>query len=135
MVKKMRTPEQEADFRYLCAIVDQIEHQAQKRGYSTLRSTERTVLSVWELQAQANNGGLHQYFFNTGGDHAADALRGLIAIGANKTAGILRRAMQMFPAWRPDEERFRRQIQLSKLAVEQFEPLDEEFYSCPEDVE
>ena len=39
---------------------------------------------VDELEAEINNGGFDQYFFNSAGDKAAEAINALEAIGANK---------------------------------------------------
>jgi hypothetical protein len=58
-----------------------------------INALERTLLLVAELEADVNNGGFSQYLFNKGRRRAGDALRALEAIGARRTAGMLREAL------------------------------------------
>src|SRR5262249_19147060 len=46
-----------------------------------------------ELEAEVNNGGFHQYFWNTQGKHANAALRGFQVISAVKHADLMQRAI------------------------------------------
>jgi len=45
------------------------------------------------LEAEVNNGGFHQYFWNSSGNFARDALDGLKLIGAQAHAKLLQQAM------------------------------------------
>jgi len=48
------------------------------------------------LEAEVNNGGFNQSFFNSWSDDWRDALEGLSAIGAASNARILERAVATF---------------------------------------
>jgi hypothetical protein len=66
-----------------------------QRAYSGRRISplERTILLVGEMAADVNNGGFSQYLDNKGRRRAQSALRALEAIGARKTAAMLRQAL------------------------------------------
>jgi len=50
-----------------------------------------------DLEREVNNGGFNQYFVNTSGEYAHEAVLSLKAIGADKTAAILQDAIDQFP--------------------------------------
>jgi hypothetical protein len=91
---------------------------------------------VAELEAEVNNGGLHQYFNNSSGDNASKAVLALETIGALNAADILRRANARFPEGSPPKER---RARLGILwdrfpkAIE-FRDLDGEFFAYPDDL-
>jgi hypothetical protein len=89
-----------------------------------------------EFEAEVNNGGFDQYFYNSAGDGTAETIQALEAIGALHMADILRRAAAMFPGGMPPKERFDRQHVLLELfrEAEAFEVLDNEFYAYPDDL-
>ena len=96
---------------------------------------ELGFLSVRELTEEVNNGGFDQYFFNSAGNYASDALWGLRAIGAEKTASILERAMAQFPGGTVPELRHERQAVMDALpesVQEVWDALDQEFYHSEE---
>jgi hypothetical protein len=66
-----------------------------QRAYKGRRVTppERTLLLVGELEADVNNGGFSQYLDNKGRRRAGDAVRALQAIGASRTAAMLKKAL------------------------------------------
>lgn len=78
-------------------------------------SMEREIDAIQILEGQVSNGGLHQYFFNSTGDQARDALKGLERVGAVKMADLLRRAMAVFPKGTPSPKREVRWKQMEKL--------------------
>ena len=89
-----------------------------------------------ELEAEVNNGGFDQYFYNSAGDNTAETIQALDAVGAMHMANILRRAAAKFPGGMPPKERFTRQAVLLELFPEAaaFEELDNEFYAYPDDL-
>src|ERR1700741_949977 len=89
-----------------------------------------------EFEAEVNNGGFDQYFYNSAGDSTAETIQALEAIGALQMADILRRAAAMFPGATPPKERFARHDVLLELfpKAEAFEDLDNEFYAYPDDL-
>ncbi len=67
---------------------------------------------VEELEAEVNNGGFDQYFFNSSGENAAAVIGALDKIGATKTAGIVRAACEKFPGGMPPADWIARQAVL-----------------------
>jgi len=134
----VRTPEELARLELLVELDDRVCRRVQTDGYPSLTVHERTVHCVWWLEVEVNNGGFDQYFFNSAGDHALDAVAALKRIGASSAAVILRRAIAVFEPETPSEDRFVRQAQLAKLTDTQLEllnTLDDEFYAYPDDIE
>ena len=68
----------------------------EKGGWGDLTTAEQNVCAVEELVSQVNNGGLHQYFFNSSGSQWVFAQRGLNAIGAKKHAVVFERVLKKF---------------------------------------
>ena len=89
-----------------------------------------------ELEAEVNNGGFHQYFYNSAGNDTTETIQALEAIGALHIADIVKKAAAMFPDGIPPKERFARQEVLLELfpKAEVFEDLDNEFYAYPDDL-
>jgi Domain of unknown function (DUF4375) len=89
-----------------------------------------------ELEGEVNNGGFHQYFYNSAGDNTAEAIQALEEIGASRMACIVRGAAARFPDGMPPKERFARQDALLDLFPkgEGFEDLDDEFFSYPDNL-
>ena len=88
------------------------------------------------LEGEVNNGGFHQYFYNSAGDRTAETIQALEIVGAFKIAEIVKKAAQMFPGGMPPKDRFERQEILLKLYPKAiaFRGLDEEFYDYPDKV-
>jgi hypothetical protein len=84
--------------------------------------------------------GFDGYFFNSD-DDPAQALRALEAIGAVRTAAIVRRAFARFPGGTPPSDRLERQTTLLDVVnpadddLNVFEPEDNDFFAYPENVE
>jgi len=61
-------------------------------GFEDLSEIDRILVSIWALEADVNNGGFHQYYFNSSGDTAHYAPAALRAIGAPIMACIVDKA-------------------------------------------
>lgn len=99
---------------------------------------ELGFLSVRELAEEVMSGGFDQYFFNSAGNYADDALWCLHLIGAETTASILERAMAQFPAGKVPDLRHDRQAVMDTLlesVQEVWEALDQEFYASSDDLD
>lgn len=77
--------------------------------------TERKLAAVYALQAEVNNGGFDQYFFNDSGDESTLALQGLEEMGSAQGARLLRRASNVFPLGKPPADRVKRQALVERL--------------------
>src|SRR5215472_4022596 len=68
-----------------------------------LTPAERRLLALGGLRAEVNNGGFHQYFFNSAGDLVTDALDAAQVADADDLISLIRRALSMLNV--PDPER------------------------------
>ena len=56
----------------------------------------RAIYTTWLVDAEVNAGGFHQFFFNSSGQYAGDALSGYELLGAEDYAAIMRSAIATF---------------------------------------
>jgi len=84
--------------------------------HAALSQDDRLIQLVGELEADVNNGGFRQYMDNKGDARARQALAGLSAIGAKRTAQWLRSALD------------------ANSSVDAFARLDQEFCEKAEDL-
>jgi hypothetical protein len=105
--------------------------------YGELSPPERVFRAIWELEAEVNNGGFHQYFSNSTGSlvpYAADALR---AIGATTMSGIVEQAVESVGhdiAWSDDAARKAALAALAPGAVAKLGECDQAFFAYPDDL-
>jgi len=109
---KPRVKEQPVD---LFKISDLVFARYTKLGFENLSPHEKVFQCVWGFEAEVNNGGFNQYYFNSAGDHAAETVKSLEVIGANQTANLVRRANMLFGEAGPSPDRFKRQKELFAL--------------------
>lgn len=101
-----------------------------KRFLRQLTPGQRAFLLTNYLVGEIYNGGIHQYFWNSTGNDAAEALAGLKLLGATDHAAILRRAMRLFPSDKVLGSRRLRQAALRKIDPEETcEKFDKPFYA------
>ena len=82
------------------------------------------------LEREVNNGGFHQFFFNLSGDNAEETIGTLEAIGAHKTAELLRQAIAAFPDAKVPKDPDERQVSmLNAFRDGAFNDLDEKFFA------
>jgi hypothetical protein len=65
--------------------------------FSKLTDQQKLFYLNQNLEREINNGGFNQYFCNSSGDNTHETIISLKAIGADKTAEILQRAIDQFP--------------------------------------
>jgi hypothetical protein len=65
-------------------------------GFEQLPEPARHLFAVWWFDAEVCNGGFHQFFSNSTGVLAPEALEGLRAIGLAECASLLEAAIGMF---------------------------------------
>ncbi|MBV7297392.1 DMP19 family protein [Enterovibrio paralichthyis] len=93
----------------------------------------RFVYLLWCFDGEVHNGGFDQLFFNSLGDHCAEILSNLRAIGASRSAELLAQAMIWFPDASPSPIRAERWKQLSPFEDDEhyhasLDALDNAFY-------
>ena len=120
-------------FEFVEPVIEKLE----KSGSDSLSELETTILSVWLLEADVNNGGFNQYFWNSSGDFANQVVSSLHRIGAAETADIVKAALANFPNSAPPTNRDERQNILEALEESgtlKLDSLDTEFYEYPCDL-
>ena len=104
-------------------------------GFDTLLPEERAFIVLWWLEAEVFNGGFHQYFFNSAGDAAPEALVALKSLGAVQTARVLADAIDLLGAvpYIRDNERRRKHLRALENSIERFDRVTDELQDLPED--
>lgn len=97
------------------------------RQYTAADSTARSLFAAHWFRSEVSNGGLEQFFFNSTGVLAPEAVRSLRRIGMPKTADVASRAMRLFGRAYP-RHRARRQRALARLDLAQLERLDDRLF-------
>ncbi|MDG2223927.1 MAG: DMP19 family protein [Rubripirellula sp.] len=98
----------------------------QADGWEALTEAEKHICAITELDAEVNNGGFAQYYFNSSGDHWQAAQDGLAAIGAIEHRGLMSATVEAFGDSKPLADRNPRTSQLSKLVRKQEDPFSEQ---------
>ncbi|REG82011.1 uncharacterized protein DUF4375 [Winogradskyella sediminis] len=84
------------------AIMDNIDTYFEKGEHYTLDKIskltkgQQAVFSTWWLEAEVNNGGFNQFYFNSSGQYAEMAKIGFKTIGAEKFSELTLRANNIF---------------------------------------
>jgi hypothetical protein len=93
----------------------------------------RTLFAAHWCFSEVSNGGFHQFFYNSTGVLAPEAVDSFRALGMPQTASVAEKAMEWFGHPYPRERRIRlQQIEAATgskkyRSWQQFRPLDEEF--------
>jgi Domain of unknown function (DUF4375) len=105
-----------------------------KEEFAAQTAPRKVFSAIWTVEAEVNNGGFSQYFFNNSRETAAFVAEALETIGAPRTADICRRATAAaFPEGLPaDSEAIRSAVSdFSDEIEEKLNSLDGEFYQYP----
>jgi len=111
------------------------DHLAARRGQWT--DTERRLDAMRWVENEVCSGGFAQYFLHSASATWADALAGFAAAGDAHREGLLRKAVERFPA-EPDPDRDRRGRQLAEVEAADaaaFEQLDRRYLGPRTDID
>lgn len=114
--------------------------KATPQGYTREEITltpDNVILLVECFEGEVNNGGIDQFFFNSGGDHYRETIEALEIIGAKNMQQVLRDACARFPGGDPPMNLYeRREVLLRSVSpdAEGFDDLDEQFYKYEDDL-
>lgn len=114
----------------LGVLLNVIDRKQLASGVAGLTEPERVLFHVSSLFFEVDLGGFSGYFYNSAGDHAAEAVAALEAIGARRTADIVRAANGRFPSGSPPRDRGERHdgvVALTSGAQHAFRDLDRLF--------
>ncbi|MGC1905073.1 MAG: DUF4375 domain-containing protein [Candidatus Acidiferrum sp.] len=105
-----------------------------KEDFAKQSFPQKVFSAIWEVEAEVNNGGFSQYFFNNSRASAWFVALALEEIHAPKTANICERAIAAaFPSGLPNDLNSIRSSagNFPKDILGKLSALDEEFYSYP----
>lgn len=88
----------QAIFDYVSEVVIGNDWQNQYKKVKSLPIGFQHIFGLWLLEAEVNNGGFNQFFYNSSGEFLDEAKNGCITIGATKTAKIVSRAVETIMA-------------------------------------
>lgn len=116
---------------------ESISKKAESKGAASLEENELLAYVIWWFEAELNNGGFRQYFFNSAGDFALETYGALQKIGAVETAELLQSAMKIAFNGKAPKDRNERQGLLESEEDQKEEALgelDSRFYSSNENI-
>src|SRR5688500_8415810 len=94
-------------------------------GFDGLTERERDLASLWQVEAEVNNGGFARYYSKAAGDLAFHAPEALARVGATQKAAIVRSANALFGPQGPPRDRQKRQTALNALSPQAVSSFDE----------
>ena len=103
-----------------------------KLGFDGMREPERVLATIWAIEAEINNGGFDQLFYNTAGDISFYAVVALKSIGANKMAKISEDALSIFGVDGPPKDGGERRDKLNSFGAKHEDLLDHLSYKFTE---
>lgn len=102
-----------------------------------LTDSQKYFLFIANLEREVNNGGFHQFFFNSSGDHVHETLKAVKAVGAFKTANIVEKSISPWPNKTVPRDRQERQEllkQIDRIANPIWEECNAEFLKYEENI-
>jgi hypothetical protein len=122
----------------IIAINDYVINLLKRRGdIKKLTEQQKNFYLNQVFEMEMNNGGISQYFFNTSGQYAHQTVNSLKAVGAEKTADILQKAIDKFPKKTVPEDYNKRADILENLEDkndEIWDKFDDRFYEYAENL-
>lgn len=111
--------------------------EEEERGMTaSLTPGQRGLIAVDWLSKEVYNGGIHQFFTNSTGVLAHEALEGFRMMGAERYAELLGAVVALFPGGRVPKNQTERLAAVTampgKVRSRAFEKFDETFYSLME---
>lgn len=88
------------------AIADIIVEREAESTFNGLKVEEKNIFMIDTLLSDVNDGGLDEYFFNTGSKYCADTINVLKMIGQPEFAEILHQASILYNGDAPEEDKF-----------------------------
>jgi hypothetical protein len=98
---------------------------------------QKVFSAIWALESQVNSGGFLQYFASSDGDTANYASTALRAIGANRCADIVERALKVAsPTALPESQDARDALveSLGGRERDEVDALDSKFFEYPDNL-
>ena len=93
-----RTADGELQFAVFQNLSAKLKGPNRKETFQTFSKGQKAIYVLWILEAEINNGGFNQYYFNSSRDHAGSAPDALRLVGAAKFADLVERANGIYEA-------------------------------------
>jgi hypothetical protein len=126
------------------AIIDYIWEEWKKHGWrredlsQELSPGLNAILLTWEVEAEVNNGGFNQYYFNSTGPFAEDAVKAFEFFSASQHAQLMREAIKVRAAEEAEMQKFKDENTLEAFSesykATKLGDLDERFYDLKENL-
>lgn len=126
--------ERTSEEKQILKLFDEQLHQKLVEGRGAtdrLDHVERAAICLRNLGLEVNNGGIHQYYFNSSGQYAIETPEVLKRIGARDLAHIVSEANSLFGSGGPSldwEERRKQLREMDKKRDRRFDELTQRFY-------
>lgn len=127
------------------AIYDFIDLKVAKRRnkeaeiLKSLSEGFRAIHATWGIEAEVNNGGFNQYFWNSSGQYASAAVEGFRLIGASELADLTKRAITLWDDEKATQQKFKDRGALEAFSESyqhsKLHDLDKEFYAAAKDLD
>ena len=118
--------ELEVTFETVITVVDKLMRD--QRAISDLSAAEKTFWLTWSFQAETDNGGLRQFFFNNSGEWAQETVDALKDVGASEIADLLQNAINLFPDRTASPITTVRRDTLKTMEASLFQPIENLYY-------
>jgi len=100
-------------------------------GFNALSDPEKLYYALDLFQGEVNNGGFHQFFFNSSGSYYELIESGLVTFDEPQALELLHQAKQVvFPETLVPADTETRREQMRHCAPSQLDALDRRFYAC-----
>lgn len=123
------------------AIMEIDEHLNKLSNYcediEKLNKSQKILIIIENLEQEINNGGFHQFYFNSSGDFANETVEYLKIIKAEKTANIVTTANKQWENGIVPKDRTERQIALETIEIKAkpiWEQCDNNFYKYQDNI-
>ena len=116
------------------AVMNSCDAKAHRMGLDKLTSTERIVTLLSHANFEIECGGMSQYFYNSAGERATEALAALKEVGAMRAAAALQAALALFPAGITTTGTDERFCEVLNQVSDELNNLTSEFYAERPDV-
>ena len=96
------------------------------------------IYATWLLEAEIDNGGFNQYFYNSWSEYQKEALEGFERMGAKEYARLLSEAIAIHDKEKGMHDKVKEEGTIEALfdsySETELTKLDQKFYSCTEDL-
>ena len=105
---------------------------AEREAFRALSPGFRATYSTWKVEAEVNNGGFNQFFWNSSAEYAAEAVAGFELMGAAQYARLMQRAISIHDAERSKMQALKArgtaEAFVESYKLTQLNELDDEFH-------